>query len=123
MKWYHMGIKTRDIDASLSYYCDVLGLRIIETVEILGKKFVFVGNDSMQIELEQGNPGDTQAEAATMTGLNHFCVTVEDIYGFVKSVREKGGTVLNDPIHPRPDRLTSFMRDPDGVLIQVIQYV
>jgi len=31
--------------------------------------------------------------------------------------------VLMEPFNPRPDRLTTFIKDPDGVLIQVIQYV
>jgi len=79
--------------------------------------------DTIQIEMEQAKPGDTQADPLSMTGLNHISVVVDDIHVFVKDARGKGANVLNDPIHPRPDRLTSFIKDPDGVLIQVIQYV
>ena len=58
-----------------------------------------------------------------MTGMNHFSVVVDDINGFVKEARARGASVLMDPFNPRPDRLTTFINDPDGVLIQVIQYV
>lgn len=123
MKWYHLGIKAKDSEASIRFYRDILGLHIIDTVEIWGKKFTFVGNDTIQIEIEQANPGDAQAEPSSMTGLNHFSVVVDDIHGFVKEARVKSADVLMDPFNPRPDRLTTFIKDPDGVLIQVIQYV
>lgn len=123
MKWYHIGIKATDSEASIRFYRDILGLDAVDTVEVWGKKFTFVGNDTIQIEIEQANPGDTQADPSTMTGLNHFSVVVDDIHKFVKDARAKSADVLMDPFHPRPDRLTTFIRDPDSVLIQVIQYV
>jgi catechol 2,3-dioxygenase-like lactoylglutathione lyase family enzyme len=123
MKWYHLGIKARDSEASIRFYMEVLGLAIVDTVDVWGKKFTFVGNDTIQIEIEQANPDDTQADPSSMTGMNHFSVVVEDIHGFVKEARAKGASVLMEPFNPRPDRLTAFISDPDGVLIQIIQYV
>lgn len=123
MKWYHIGIKVRDSEASIRFYRDILGLDIVDAVEVWGKKFTFVGNDTIQIEIEQANPGDTQADPSAMTGLNHFSVVVDDIHKFVKEARGKSADVLMDPFNPRPDRFTTFIEDPDGVLIQVIQYV
>ncbi|HNZ31566.1 MAG: VOC family protein [Smithellaceae bacterium] len=122
MKWYHIGIKAKDSAKSIRFYQNVLGLRVVDTAEILGKTFTFVGNDTIQIEIEQANPGDTQADPSSMTGLNHFSVVVEDIQKLVKEARNKGADILMDPFQPRPDRFTTFIRDPDGVLIQIIQY-
>lgn len=123
MKWYHVGIKAAASEASVQFYRDILGLEVIDRVEIWGKQFVFVGNDTISIEIEQANPGDTQSDPSSMTGLNHFSVVVEDIRALVDKAREKGADVLMDPFHPRPDRLTTFVRDPDGVMIQLIQFV
>jgi hypothetical protein len=100
-----------------------MGLAIVDTVDVWGKKFTFVGNDTIQIEIEQANQGDTQADPSTMTGLNHFSVVVDDIHKLVKEAHGKNVDVLMEPFNPRPDRLTTFIKDPDGVLIQVIQYV
>lgn len=122
MKWYHVGIKVKDAPASIRFYRDILGLAVVDTVDIWGKTFTFVGNDTIQIEIEQANPDDTQADPSTMTGLNHFCVVVEDIHKLVGDARGKGANVLMDPFQPRPDRFTTFIQDPDGVMIQVIQY-
>lgn len=123
MKFYHLGIKAKDVNQSLQFYCDIMGLKIIETVVIMEKKFYFVGNESFQIEIEGGNPGDTQANAGTMTGLNHIGLVVEDIQSLSKRFKENGVKLLFEPLQPRPDRWTTFVQDPDGVLIQLIQYV
>jgi catechol 2,3-dioxygenase-like lactoylglutathione lyase family enzyme len=123
MKWYHVGIKAAASELSVQFYRDILGLEVIDRVEIWGKQFIFVGNDTISIEIEQANPGDTQSDPSSMTGLNHFSVVVEDIRALVSKAREKGADVLMDPFHPRPDRLTTFIRDPDGVMIQLIQFV
>ncbi len=123
MKFYHLGIKAKDVNQSLQFYCDILGLKIIETVVIMEKKFYFVGNESFQIEIEGGNQGDTQANAGTMTGLNHIGLVVEDIQSLAKRFKENGVKLLFEPLQPRPDRWTTFVQDPDGVLIQLIQYV
>lgn len=123
MKWYHVGIKAAASESSVQFYRDILGLEVIDRVEIWGKQFIFVGNDTVSIEIEQANPGDTPSDPSSMTGLNHFSVVVEDIRALVSKAREKGACVLMDPFHPRPDRLTTFVRDPDGVMIQLIQFV
>ncbi|HOQ72629.1 MAG TPA: VOC family protein [Smithellaceae bacterium] len=123
MKWYHVGIKAAASEASVLFYRDILGLEVIDRVEIWGKQFVFVGNDTISIEIEQANPGDTPSDPSSMTGLNHFSVVVEDIRALADKAREKGADVLMDPFQPRPDRLTTFVRDPDGVMIQLIQFV
>ncbi|MDD4860864.1 MAG: VOC family protein, partial [Smithellaceae bacterium] len=83
MKWCHIGIKAKDSESSIRFYREILGLAIVDTVDVWGKKFTFVGNDTIQIEIEQANPGDIQADPSTMTGLNHFSVVVNDIHRFV----------------------------------------
>ncbi len=124
MKWNHVGIKSANVERSLDFYCKVLGLRLIDSAEILGKKFIFVGNDSISIEIEQCNPSDTQANASSMTGLNHISLTIEeDIHACVKRLKERNAKIVLEPLSPRPDRMVSFIEDPDGVLIQIIMYV
>ncbi len=123
MKWNHLGIKTNNLKKSLHFYCEVLGLSVLEEVDILGKKFYFVGNDSFQIEIEEGNPSDTQANVSVLTGLYHMSLTVDDIHGLVARLKENGTAIFFEPLQPRPDRWTSFVQGPDGEYIQLIQYV
>ncbi len=123
MKWNHIGIKTGNMKKSLHFYLDLLGLKVLEVVDILGKKFYFIGNENFSIEIEEGNPTDTQADMASSTGIYHISLTVDDLRGLVDKLKQNGVLVVFDPLQPRPDRWTSFIQGPDGEFIQLIEYV
>jgi len=121
MKWDHIGIKASDVDKSLRFYCDILGLERQEELEIMGKRFYFVGNDTLSIEIEAGNPGDTQVDPRTQTGLYHLAFTVDDLEGLVDRLKLERVPIALEPVSTRPDRIVAFVEDPDGAFIQFIQ--
>jgi len=123
MKWNHAGIKSANLELSLHFYCDILGLRKLEVLTVLDRQFYFVGNDTISIELEEAGPGDTQADMRTRSGLYHLAFTVSDLEGIAASLQEKGVPFVLPPSQFRPDRKIAFITDPDGVLIQLIQYL
>jgi len=121
MRYDHLGIKCADLERSLAFYCDVLGLRILEELEIFGRRFTFVGNETTSIELEQGNPGDTPIDPRTQTGQNHLAFLVEDVRSLVDRLKSQGVAIALEPLSTRPGRLVAFVEDPDGVFIQLIE--
>jgi lactoylglutathione lyase len=121
MKWDHIGIKASDVDRSLRFYTDILGLERQEELEIMGKRFYFVGNDTISIEIEEGNADDTQADPRTQTGLYHLAFTVDDVEGLVDRLKSEGIPIALEPLSTRPDRIVAFVEDPDGAFIQFIQ--
>lgn len=121
MKWDHVGIKTSDMERSLHFYCDILGLERLEDLDIIGKKFIFVGNDSILIEIEDGNPGDGQANPRMQTGLYHLAFIVENVRALVERLKSHDVPIALDPVVTRPGRLVAFVEDPDGVFIQLIE--
>jgi lactoylglutathione lyase len=123
MRWNHAGIKTADLKRSLDFYCNVLNFRMLEEAEILGKKYYFVGNDSLTIEIEESKTGDTQADMTVQSGLYHICFTVDDLAKTAEDLTAKGVTFVLPPSQFRPDRKIAFFRDPDGVIIQLIEYL
>ena len=123
MKWDHVGIKSSDIRKSLHFYCDILGFERQEEIEILGKTFYFVGNGSTSIEIEAGNPGDTQAEPRLQTGLYHLAFVVDNVRGLVERLKAEAVPIVLEPFSTRPGRLVAFIEDPDGIFIQLIQLV
>ena len=121
MKWSHVGIKCTDVGKSLHFYCDLLGLEKQEDLDIFGKSFIFVGNDTVSIEIETGNPDDTQIDPRTQTGLYHLAFTVDDVTGLVERLKSEGVPIALEPLSTQPDRLVAFVEDPDGAFIQLIQ--
>ena len=123
MRWNHVGIKTADLDRSIHFYCDIMGFRRLEEVEVLGKLYHFVGNDTVNIEIEPCKPEDTQADMRNNSGLYHICFTVDDLAATADGLNEKGVEFMLPPSQFRPDRKIAFIRDPDGVIIQLIQFL
>ena len=121
MKWDHVGIKSADVQKSLQFYCELLGLEKQEELEIFGKRFCFVGNDTVSIEIEAGSPGDKRIDPRTQTGLYHLAFTVDDVTGLVERLKVEGVPIALEPVSTRPDRLVAFVEDPDGAFIQLIQ--
>lgn len=121
MKWDHVGIKSADVEKSLRFYCDILGLEKQEELEIMGKSFFFVGNDTVSIEIEAGNPSDRRIDPRAQTGLYHLAFTVDDVTALVERLKSEGIPIALEPVSTRPDRLVAFVEDPDGAFIQLIQ--
>lgn len=123
MQWDHVGIKVKDLNASLEFYCGKLGLKQLEVITLLGNDYYFVGNESIRIELEPGKPSDTQSDMAAMTGLYHIAFKVNDIDALAARLEAAGVKFRLPVVRIRPDRpKIAFIEDPDGVFIQLMDY-
>jgi catechol 2,3-dioxygenase-like lactoylglutathione lyase family enzyme len=123
MEWNHTGIKTTNIEKSIHFYCDILGFRKLEEIVILNNKYIFVGNDTVKIEIEESKPTDKPADMREQAGLYHLCFTVDDIEKTAADLTEKKVKFLLPVSQFIPDRKIAFIEDPDGVFIQLIQYL
>ncbi|HPL68483.1 MAG TPA: VOC family protein, partial [Smithellaceae bacterium] len=107
----------------LRFYTDVLGLELLEVVTVLDQPFYFVGNDTVRIEIEQANPAQIAAATGPQAGLYHLAFEVDDLEGAVARLRDAGAQFLLPPSQFREDRKIAFILDPDGVAVQLIQYL
>jgi len=123
MKWDHCGIRAADLERSLRFYTDVLGLELLEVVTVLDQPFYFVGNDTVRIEIEQANPAQIAAATGPQAGLYHLAFEVDDLEGAAARLRDAGAQFLLPPSQFREDRKIAFILDPDGVAVQLIQYL
>ena len=123
MKWDHCGIRAADLERSLRFYTDVLGLELLEVVTVLDQPFYFVGNNTIRIEIEQANPAQIEAATGPQAGLYHLAFEVDDLEGAAARLRDAGAQFLLPPSQFREDRKIAFILDPDGVFIQFIQYL
>jgi catechol 2,3-dioxygenase-like lactoylglutathione lyase family enzyme len=123
MKWDHCGIRAADLERSLRFYTDVLGLELLEVVTVLDQPFYFVGNDTVRIEIEQANPAQIAAATGPQAGLYHLAFEVDDLEGAAARLRDAGAQFLLQPSQFREDRKIAFILDPDGVAVQLIQYL
>jgi len=119
MKYLHTMVRVSDLDASLDFYCNKLGLRELRRAENAPGRFTLVflappGDDSAQIELtynwdEHGYDGGRN--------FGHLAYAVDDIYALCQRLLDAGVTI-NRP--PRDGRM-AFVRSPDNISIELLQ--
>ena len=119
MKYLHTMVRVADIDASLDFYCNKLGLREVGRHENEGGRFTLVflaalGNESAQIELTWNWDPE---ELSGGRNFGHLAYEVDDIYAKCQHLMDSGVTI-NRP--PRDGRM-AFVRSPDGVSVELLQ--
>ncbi len=118
-------IRVRDLDASVHFYCDVLGLRELRRKDFPGGRFtlVFVGlgdeGDHTVIELTH-NWDQDDYEMGDAFG--HLAFGVDDIYATCDALRAAGAKITREPgPMQHGSTVIAFLRDPDGYAIELIQ--
>ena len=119
MKYLHTMVRVTDLDASLDFYCNKLGLVELRRHEVEAGRFTLVflaapGDDDAQVELTY-NWDSEKLEGGRNFG--HLAYRVENIYETCQRLAD-GGVVINRP--PR-DGYMAFVRSPDGVSIELLQ--
>lgn len=119
MKYLHTMVRVTDLDASLRFYRDALGLVEVRRNEYPEGRYTLVflaapGDESAQVELTFN--WDPEAYTGGRN-FGHLAYAVDDIYAACARLREHGVTI-NRP--PRDGRM-AFVRSPDQISIELLQ--
>ena len=124
MRLLHTMIRSGDLDRSIDFYTNVLGMKLLRRKEYPDGKFTlaFVGygdeKENTVIELTY-NWGVTEYELGA--GFGHLAIEVEDVYAATAEIRARGGKILRDagPMNAGTT-IIAFVCDPDGYQIELI---
>lgn len=125
MRLLHTMIRVGDLQRSIDFYTQVLGMRLLRKTDYPGGRFTnaFVGYDdeSRAAVLELTHNWDTAAYDLG-SGFGHVAVEVEDASKACDEVRKRGGKVSREP-GPMKHGTTviAFVEDPDGYKIEFVQ--
>ena len=120
MKYLHTMVRVNDIDESLDFYCNKLGLQENARYDNEDGRFTLVflsapGDESAQVELTYNWDGDSLGEGSRNFG--HLAYAVENIYETCQKLMD-GGVTINRP--PRDGRM-AFVRSPDNISVELLQ--
>ena len=119
MKYLHTMVRVRDLEASLRFYCDGLGLKESRRVDNEKGRFTLVFlsaplDHGPEVELTYNwDPEDYGIGRA----FGHLAYEVDDIYAVCRHLMEQGITI-NRP--PRDGRM-AFVRSPDRISVELLQ--
>jgi lactoylglutathione lyase len=119
MKYLHTMVRVTDLDASIDFYCNKLGLREISRKEVPQGRYTLAflaapGGEDAQVELTFNWDPEAYGEGRNF---GHLAYEVDDIYATCQRLLDKGVTI-NRP--PRDGRM-AFVRSPDNVSIELLQ--
>ena len=120
MKYLHTMVRVNNIDESLDFYCNKLGLTELSRHESEPGRFTLVflaapGDETAQVELTYNWDGDDLGEGNRNFG--HLAYSVDDIYATCQKLMD-GGVTISRP--PRDGRM-AFVRSPDNISIEILQ--
>ncbi|MEZ5897317.1 MAG: VOC family protein [Parvularculaceae bacterium] len=126
MRYLHTMVRVRDLDASLDFYCNKLGLVEVHRVENDKGRFTLVflaAPDDIDLARERQAPlveltynWDTE-DYAGGRNFGHLAYRVSNIYETCQRLMD-GGVVINRP--PRDGHM-AFVRSPDGISVELLQ--
>jgi lactoylglutathione lyase len=119
MKYLHTMLRVSDIDASLDFYCDKLGLVELRRKESEQGRFTLIflaapGDEDAQVELTYNWDPEDYGEGRNF---GHLAYLVDDIYAVCRRLMD-GGVTINRP--PRDGHM-AFVRSPDNISIELLQ--
>lgn len=119
MKYLHAMVRVRDLDASLKFYCDGLGLREIRRMDNPQGRFtlIYLGapeNPEAEIELTYNYDDEDYGSARNF---GHLAFAVDDIYATCAHLQSMGITINRPP----RDGHMAFVRSPDLISIELLQ--
>ena len=119
MKYLHTMVRITNVERSLDFYCDKLGLKELRRVDNPAGRFTLIflaapGDESAQVELTYNWDPEKLAGGRNF---GHLAYAVDDIYAVCQRLME-GGVTINRP--PR-DGYMAFIRSPDEVSIELLQ--
>jgi lactoylglutathione lyase len=125
MRFLHTMLRVGNLDRSLAFYCDVLGMKLLRQKDYPDGKFTLAfvgyGDESDQTVLELTyNWGVDAYEIGNAYG--HIALGVSDIYAACQEMATKGGKVTRPPgPMQHGSTVIAFVEDPDGYKIELIQ--
>ena len=119
MKYLHTMVRVMDVDASLDFYCNQLGLVELRRHDSEQGRFTLIflaasGDEDAQVELTHNWDPEEYAEGRNF---GHLAYQVDDIYALCQKLMDAGVTINRPP----RDGHMAFVRSPDNISIELLQ--
>jgi lactoylglutathione lyase len=119
MKYLHTMVRVTDIEASLQFYRDALGLKEVKRYESEKGRFTLLylaaeGDEDAQVELTYNWDPESYSGGRNF---GHLAYAVDDIYAACKRLQDHGVTINRPP----RDGYMAFVRSPDNISVELLQ--
>lgn len=124
MRLLHTMLRVTDLQKSISFYTEILGMKMLRRKDFSEGKFTLAflgyGDEADNTVLELTHNWNTDSyEMGNAYG--HIAIEVEDVYAACEQIKAKGGQVVREagPMN-HGSTILAFVRDPDGYMIELL---
>jgi lactoylglutathione lyase len=120
MKYLHAMVRVLDVDASLRFYCEGLGLKETRRMESPQGKFTLIylaAPENPEAEVELTHNWGSEEDYGSARNFGHLAFQVKDIYATCAHLQAMGYTISRPP----RDGHMAFVRSPDLISIELLQ--
>lgn len=120
MKYLHSMVRVRDVEASLRFYCEGLGLRETRRMDNAQGKYTLiflVADESPDFEIELTHNWGSEEDYGSARNFGHLAFRVADIYATCQRLQDMGYTIHRPP----RDGHMAFVRSPDSISVELLQ--
>ncbi|MEE8058676.1 MAG: lactoylglutathione lyase [Pseudomonadales bacterium] len=124
MRLLHTMLRVTDLEASLRFYTEVLGMWLLRRKDYPEGRFTLAfvgyGEEETHSVIELTHNWDTNCyEQGNAFG--HIAIGVDDVYAICEQIREKGGNIVREPGPMKyGSTILAFVEDPDGYKIELL---
>ncbi|MBV1919935.1 MAG: lactoylglutathione lyase [Pseudomonadales bacterium] len=124
MRLLHTMLRVGDLNTSINFYTDVLGMELLRQKEFPDGRFTLAflgyGPESNNTALELTHNWDTSTYDLG-NAYGHIAIQVDDVYQACEAIRNKGGTITREPGPMKHgSTILAFCQDPDGYSIELL---
>ncbi len=126
MRLLHTMLRVTDLEKSISFYTDILGMQLLRKRDYPEGRFTLAflgyGDESLYTALELTHNWDT-SEYQLGNAYGHIAIEVEDIYQACDAIKAKGGNIVREagPMkNSSSGTILAFAKDPDGYMIELL---
>ena len=125
MRLLHTMLRVKNLEESLKFYCNILGMKLLRQKDYPGGKFTLAfigyGNESENTVLELTYNWDTD-KYDLGNAYGHIALGVDDIYSTCEKIKAQGGTVTREPGPMKHgSTVIAFIEDPNGYKVELIE--
>ncbi len=124
MRILHTMLRVGDLQRSIQFYTEVLGMRVLRQKDYPDGKFtntfIGYGDESSQAVIELTYNWDTD-HYDLGNGYGHIALEVDDVYAATEEIRQRGGKIIREagPMNAGTT-IIAFVEDPDGYQIELL---